>query len=56
MFGVSLLYRIRSLEKWAKVIIIDIRCWDIKTNIIEKVSCLDKLTAITTLSLAQVAT
>ena len=45
MFGVFFLYRIRSLEKWAKVITIDMRGWNIKTNLIEKASHLDKLIA-----------
>ena len=45
MFGVLFLYRIKSLEKWAKVITIDIRDWNIKTDLIKKVSYLDKLIA-----------
>ena len=45
MFGVLLLYRIRLLEKWDKVIIIDIRSQNINTNLIKKVSCPDKLMA-----------
>ena len=43
MFEVLLLYKVRFLEKWAKVITIDMRGWNIKTNLIEKVSYSDKL-------------
>jgi len=46
MFKMLLLYRVKPSEKWAKIIIIDMRGWNIKTNLIEKVSHLDKLTAI----------
>ena len=45
MFKVLFLYRIRSPEKWAKIITIDIKSWNIKTDLIEEVSCSDKLTA-----------
>jgi len=45
MFGVLFLYRIRSLEKQVKIITINIRSWNIKTNLIENVSYSDKLIA-----------
>jgi len=45
MFGALLLYKVRFLEKWAKVITIDMRDWNIKTDLIEKVSHLNKLMA-----------
>ena len=45
MFKLLFLYKVRSLEKWAKIITINIRGWNIKTDLIEKVSCPDKLMA-----------
>ena len=46
MFGVLFLYRIRFPEKQAKIIVINMRSWKIKTNLIKEASYLDKLTAI----------
>ena len=41
----SILFSLRSLEKWAKIITIEIKIWNIKTNFIEEVSCPNKLMA-----------
>ena len=43
VFGMLFLYRIRSPEKWAKIIAINMRSWNIKIDLIEKASYLGKL-------------
>jgi len=45
VFGVLLLYKIELLKNYTKIITIEIRSWNIKTNLIKEVPCLDKLMA-----------
>ena len=45
MSGVLLLYSVRFSEKWTKIIIIEIRSYNNKTNLIEEIFCSDNIMA-----------
>ena len=43
MFEALFLYKVETSEKWAKIVTIEIRSLNIKTNLFEEIHCLNNI-------------